>query len=137
MLLGFKRRRQQNRRKLFDDLPMSLRWKAEGWFAHFCRRWQGNLPGWRRAILIGRARWLALNPPTSEWGRSMLAKRGGYAVQNSYREEGRTGDKHPSQEAARVSAKHRAWRKQKQEEEEKRTALGLPPKSRSKWLGIA
>jgi hypothetical protein len=77
----FKRHHRKYERHLFDDLPMKLRWEAERQLARLCDRWRGNLPGWRMAILIGRARWLAQNPPTSEWGRSMLAKRGGYAVQ--------------------------------------------------------
>jgi hypothetical protein len=34
------------------------------------------------------------------WGRSMLAKRGGYGVQRLYRIEGRTSPAHPAQKAA-------------------------------------
>jgi hypothetical protein len=47
------------------------------------------------AIYVGKAKYLALNPPTSEWGRLMLAKRGGKAVQRKYRLEGR----HPTEKA--------------------------------------
>lgn len=64
--------------------PMAYRWMHR-----FCERWRGDLPGWRLAILVGQARRLALNPPSSAWGRSMLAKRGGLAVQRKYRREGR------------------------------------------------
>jgi hypothetical protein len=130
----FKRHARGSRWSLFDDLPLEFRWKAERWFAHFCERWRGNLPGWRRAILLGRARWLAQHPPTSQWGRSMLAKRGGYAVQNLYRWEGRTGAKHPSHKAAKISVRNRRWRKEKKELEQKREALGLPPMPRHKIL---
>lgn len=69
----------------------------------FQRRWQGDLPGWRLGILIGQARRLALNPPTAAWGRSMLAKRGGYAVQRAYRAEGR----HPTAKATRARLNRR------------------------------
>jgi len=79
---------------------------------------------------------LALDPPTSAWGRSMLAKRGGKAVQRRYRSEGRTGNHHPAQRAARISAGRRAWRKHEKEEAERRTLLGLPPKRRTKWLPV-
>ena len=61
---------------------------AEQLLWKFCQRWQGNLPPWRRAILTGVAKRLALNPPDSAWGRKMLAKRGGLAVQEKYRREG-------------------------------------------------
>jgi len=76
----------------FEDLPPDLRQKAVGWLQHFKqRRWaQGlGIPNWLGAIYVGQARRLALNPPTSGWGRSMLAKRGGLAVQRKYRRERR------------------------------------------------
>ena len=38
---------------------------------------------------MGQARRLALNPPTSAWGRSMRARKGGLAAQARYRSEGR------------------------------------------------
>ena len=52
----------------------------------------GDLPSW------WGAKRLALNPPTSAWGRSMLAKRGGLAVQRKYLLEGR----HPTEKATQV-----------------------------------
>jgi hypothetical protein len=61
---------------------------AEQLLWKFCQRWAGNLPQWRRAILVGQAKRLALNPPDSAWARRMLAKRGGLAVQEKYRREG-------------------------------------------------
>jgi hypothetical protein len=45
------------------------------------------MPDWRMGILVGQARRLALNPPDSAWGRSMLAARGGPALQRRRREE--------------------------------------------------
>ena len=73
----------------FDDLPWEVQRRARLWLWKFEQRWKRDLPDWRFAILIGQARRLALNPPTSTWGRTMLAKRGGYAVQRKYRHEGR------------------------------------------------
>jgi hypothetical protein len=70
----------------FDEMPPEVRRRAEEWFAKFRDRWEWNLPNWRLAILVGQARRLALNPPSSAWGRSMLAKRGGRALQRSRRE---------------------------------------------------
>ena len=81
----------QHRHKLgrFEDLPPEARLRAHWLLGKFCARWRGNLPRWRYAILVGQARRLALNPPDSAWGRSMAAKKGGYAVQRKYRMEGR------------------------------------------------
>jgi hypothetical protein len=36
------------------------------------------------------------------WAKRMRAKKGGYAVQRLYREQGRTGARHPAQKAMRV-----------------------------------
>jgi len=81
-----------------DDLPWAIRQRTQDWLWHVYKRWRGDLPQWRRAILKGQARRLALNPPSSEWGRSMLAKRGGYAVQRMYQLEGR----HPTAAATKT-----------------------------------
>src|SRR5262249_44134841 len=51
---------------LFADLPPLERAKAEEKFKEFCEEWQPDLPPWRRAILAGVARRLALHPPDSE-----------------------------------------------------------------------
>jgi hypothetical protein len=72
----------------FEDMPEPFQSKARLIFARLCKRWGWNLPSWRKAILAGRARRLATCPPDSKWGRSMRAKRGGYAVQEKYRREG-------------------------------------------------
>jgi hypothetical protein len=53
---------------------------------------------WLYAILCGQAKRLVRNPPTSAWARSMRAKRGGYAVQEQYRAEGR----HPTARATAI-----------------------------------
>lgn len=124
------------RKNLFDDLPLELQWRARGWLTKFYQRWKGDLPGWRRAILIGRARWLALHPPSSGWGRSMLAKKGGHAVQRRYVMEGRTGERHPAHKAARFSASLRSGRMRRQAEAEEHERLGLSPKPRHWYLPI-
>jgi hypothetical protein len=133
---GFIRRPRRYEEYLFDDLPPDVRHRAEGLLAAFCRRHRHRLASarWLYPVLVGQARRLAVNPPTSEWGRSMLSKRGGYAVQESYRRQGRTGGKHPAHKAARISANHRRCRKMEHGEERMRQAVGLPPKSRSKVL---
>lgn len=82
---GLKKYRGRNPWGYFKDLPWEARRRAQRWLWHFCQRWGRNLPGWRFAILVGQAKRLALNPPTSAWGRSMRAKRGGYAVQRLHR----------------------------------------------------
>jgi hypothetical protein len=85
---GLKRYQGRNPRGAFEDLPWEARQRAYQWLWRFCQKWGKDLPNWRYAILVGQARRLALNPPTSAWGRSMLAKRGGKAVQRYYRNEG-------------------------------------------------
>src|SRR5690242_8662489 len=70
----------------FRDMPSAARDRAEKLVSKFFERWQGDLPNWRRAILVGQARRLAMNPPDSGWGRRMLAARGGHALQRLKRE---------------------------------------------------
>jgi hypothetical protein len=72
----------------FEDLPETFRSKARMIFERLCKKWAWDLPAWRKAILVGRARRLATHPPDSNWGRRMLAKRGGYAIQEKYRQQG-------------------------------------------------
>jgi len=86
----FERRRPRRPRGSdpFEDMPEPFQSKARFIFARLCKRWGWNLPSWRKAILAGRARRLATHAPDSKWGRSMRAKRGGYAVQEKYRREG-------------------------------------------------
>lgn len=109
--------RGRNPHGYFQDLPWEVRSRAFIWLHRLCQRWRGNLPQWRRAILIGQAKRLARMSPEERtaWGHRMLAKRGGYAVQNLYRREGRVGKLHPAHEAARVSAVNRRLRKKVKE----------------------
>lgn len=133
---GFERKPNRYRERVFDDLSPSVRWRAESWLAKFLRRWRGNLPSWRHAILIGQARRLAINPPDSSWGRSMLAKRGGYAVQRAYQIQGRMEKRHPAHRAALISASKRKLRKQQRDDELSRKAFGLPPKTHHRYLPL-
>jgi len=105
------RYRHRNLRGYFQDLPWDARQRAYEWLDRFVKRREathGNVPAWLFAIYVGQAKRLALNPPTSSWGRSMLAKRGGLAVQRRYRLEGR----HPTARATLWRAvKQRAKRR--------------------------
>jgi hypothetical protein len=128
-------------RPSIDDLPEPYRSDAWQWYRRILRKRQAlgkSMRGtWLRAILMGQAKRLALNPPTSAWGRSMLAKRGGYSTQQKYRAEGRVGPKHPAHRAAAISASRRKWRTQTQSETLERERLGLPPKRRWKRLPLS
>lgn len=68
---------------------VSLTWQqqriAEAWLWKFCQKWRGNLPPWRRNILIGVAKRLALYPLGPEWGRRSFAIKGGKAAQRRHR----------------------------------------------------
>ena len=97
-ILALEKFRTGNRNGYFQGLPRELQYIAYQWLQRFVTRWPHDLPSWRLAILVGQAKRLALNPPSSEWGRSMLAKRGGLAVQRKYRIEGR----HPTRRATQV-----------------------------------
>lgn len=90
--------RRRNPKGYFADFPLDARHRAYQWLHRFVTRWGNDMPNWRFAILVGQAKRLALNPPTSSGGRSMLAKRGGLAVQQKYRSE----DKHPTRRATRA-----------------------------------
>jgi hypothetical protein len=125
----FRRNQMGERERLFDDLSPQQRQSAWSWLNEFLSR-QPLCPRWLYPILIGQARRLAINPPTSAWGRSMQAKKGGYAVQRKYRAEGRSGPNHPAHKAAGVSADQRRWRKQEREDARRRERLGLPAKPR-------
>jgi hypothetical protein len=89
---GLKKYQAAGRGKFFEDLTPEQRARAHQWLRRFIerRRAQGlSLEPWLRAIYYGQAKRLALNPPSSGWGRSMRAKKGGYAVQRKYHLEGR------------------------------------------------
>jgi len=70
---GLKQYQGRNPKGYFQDLDWPVRQRAYYWLGVFCKRWGRNLPLWRLAILVGQAKRLAKNPPTSAWGRSKLA----------------------------------------------------------------
>jgi hypothetical protein len=72
----------------FSDLPPAERLKAEEEFARLCRRWEPDLPPWRRAVLAGNARQLTLQPRSSEWGKRMRRTKGGVHCQQKYANQG-------------------------------------------------
>lgn len=125
---GLKKYKGRNPNGYFQDLDWPTRQRAYYWLGVFTKRWSRNLPQWRFAILVGQAKRLALNPPTSAWGRSMLAKRGGTVVQLSYRHEGR----HPTEIATAVHKANARIRKDAAE----RKRLGLLPKPRVSHLPL-
>jgi len=114
-------------RGYFDDLPWQAQQRAHQWLHRFATRREathGVVADWLLPIYIGKARHLALTTPEerSRWGRSMLAKRGGLAVQRRYRLESR----HPTARATLCRVvKQRA---------KKRASLGLPSPSRVNYL---
>jgi hypothetical protein len=69
----------------FADLTWTQQRAAEAWYWKFCQRWAGDLPQWRRAILTGVAKRLALHPPGPTWSRRMFAVKGGKAAQRRHR----------------------------------------------------
>jgi hypothetical protein len=116
----------------FADLPPSQHLNANLEFERLCRKWEGDLPAWRRAILAGVARRLTVHPPDSEWGRRMRRIKGGVHTQRKYRAEGW----HPLRRYSQAMAKrHSSLLKQTDEpgaESEARTAqarerLGITP----------
>jgi hypothetical protein len=119
---GLKKYQGRNPNGYFQDLEWPVRQRAYRWLGVFVKRWGHNLTSWRFAILVGQARRLALNPPDSAWGRSMAAKKGGYAVQRKYQEEGRR----PTEIASQVHCANARMRK----EAARRKREGLPPPSR-------
>ena len=133
----FRRRSSTKRTQLFDDLPRDVQLEAIRRYKHMTEKWGRDLPGWRRAILIGQAkRWaMTSEEERSQWGRSMLAKRGGYAVQRLYRSQGRTGTKHPVQKAAKESARRRQRQKTEPVLHDAQTQCGIA-KTKHKLLPI-
>jgi hypothetical protein len=119
----------------FQDLAPTLRATAYRWLDRFCtrRRARGlSVDPWLLAIYCGQARRLTLNPPTSGWGRSMLAKRGGIALQRKLRIEG----KHPTESATRCRLRKLETKKRAKAEAKMRADLGLPPSERVAWLPL-
>jgi len=124
---GLSKYRGRNPHGYFQDLPWGVRQRAYAWLSRFLKR-HPYCPRWRFAILVGQAKRLALmsDEERSAWGRSMHAKRGGYAVQRRYWHESRIGPDHPAHKAAQVSVAQRKWRKQER--------LGLLPKPGVLWI---
>jgi hypothetical protein len=121
--------KQFRNRCSIDELPGALRFRAHQWLSRLiaqAKRRGRPLQSWYVAILRGQAKRLALNPPTSEWGRSMASKKGGYAVQRRYKLEGRN----PTARATHMSKWIRKSRKLRRKQAEERTRLGLPEPSR-------
>jgi hypothetical protein len=116
----------------FRDLPLDARAHAYRWLELFRERWGSDLPPWRYAILVGQARRLALHPPDSAWGRRMLAKRGGLALQRKLRAEGR----HPTAHATRCRVLKQNAKRRAIAEAEVRASLGLPPPARVSYLPL-
>ena len=135
MSLFSRNHNSRSRTSMFAGLSPQQESEAFRLLAKFLGR-HPDCPQWLYPILVGNARRLTLNPPTSAWGRSMRAKKGGYATQRRYRIDGRTGENHPAHHAATVSASNRKWRRQQREVAEQRKPLGLPPAARVKWLSL-
>lgn len=72
--------RKRNPAGPFADLTWEQQRVAEQWLWKFCKRWEGNLPPWRRAILTGVAKRLAVNPLSPAEALSLLRTRGGNAL---------------------------------------------------------
>lgn len=119
----------------FQELPPDARQRAYQWLDRFIRRREathGGVPGWLFPIYCGQAKRLALNPPTSSWGRSMLAKRGGLAVQRRYRLEGRDA----TARATRCRVLKQSARKRADEEARLTDSMGLPAPARVNYLPL-
>ena len=71
-LRRYERPRQSSR---FDDLPPAQRAVAEAHFHRLCARWGDDLTQWRRAILVGRAKDLAIRPRDARWAHGMRRRR--------------------------------------------------------------
>lgn len=128
---GLKNYQGRNPNGYFQDLDWPVRQRAYQWLHRFrtkAKLERGYVAPWLFAIYVGQAKRLAQNPPTSQWGRSMLAKRGGLAVQRRYRREGRA----PTECATDA---RRAIYKLKRREVE-RAKKGLPPSPRVWHLPI-
>ena len=61
----------------FNELPPQARMAAWRWLGMFEVRWGKNMPRWRRAILIGQAKRLAL---TSEAERCLMCARAAQSI---------------------------------------------------------
>lgn len=130
---GLKKYRNRNPKGYFEDLPPVIRMAAHRWLSRFITNHKGLvIPRWLFGILVGQAKRLAVNPPTSAWGRSMLARRGGKAVQRKYLYEGR----HPTQAATLARYWKRKAAERAKAEAERRQRLGLGKPARGAYLPL-
>jgi hypothetical protein len=118
--------------RYFEDLPWPVQREARRWLWKFRQRWGRNLPVWRFAILVGQAKRLALNPPSSGWGRKMLAKRGGKAAQRKYQFEGQ----HPTQAATQARYWKRKAAQRAKAEADERQRLGMDEAAKVAYLPL-
>jgi hypothetical protein len=123
--------RNRNPNGYFTDLPWTAQQRAYQLLAKYCERWRGAPRPWRFPILVGRVAFWAQHTFTSERGRSMAAKKGGYAVQRMYRAEGRTGERHPAHKAAAVSSQVRRARKALKAKAEADRKAGITARDRA------
>lgn len=72
----------------FAGLTWQQQRAAEQWLWKFCVRWGMDLPNWRRAILIGVAKRLAVNPPASRFGKRLAGCAAGRASARSRQRSG-------------------------------------------------
>lgn len=64
-IIALDKYRSRNPKGYFEGLPWDVRNRAHQWLFRLCSKWGRDLPAWRFAILVGQAKRLALNPPTS------------------------------------------------------------------------
>ena len=132
----FERHRKPPTTELFPGLGFYRREEAQQRHWQMCRDHKaehGDVPGWLRPILLGRARAITAAGPgeRSRIGRSMLAARGGYALQEQLREAGLGGPQHPHCRKAREAKARRA-----REREQATCTAGTPPPADSLGLGL-
>lgn len=72
----------------FADLTWPQQQAAQQWLAKFFARWGSDLPPWRRAILTGVAKRLALYPPGPKFARSLARSYSGQQTVRKYRNLG-------------------------------------------------
>ena len=91
----------------FADLTWAQQRVAEQWLYKFCARWGNDLPPWRRGILTGVAKRLAVKPFTRARARSVWNARCGLACARKCQRE---GIPHPITAINRLRAWQRAGR---------------------------
>ena len=107
----------------FADLTWAQQRAAEQWLFKFCEKWKHDLPNWRRAILIGVAKRLAVNPPKPGFGKALHRIYTGQCAQRKYRAEGRDP----------LAAAHRSQRLRRELAEIRK---GTRPPMAKKWIDL-